>query len=74
MWYEINENCRVFAYKYFQRNMCFVGMRMSMSQKPRLVNKLGELRENQAQADYGELGELFHPDITGYLILLLRIN
>lgn len=51
--------------------MCF-GMRMS--QKPRLVNKLGELRENQAEADYGKLGELIHPDITGYLILLLRIN
>lgn len=37
-------------------------------------NKLGELRENQAQADYVKLGELIHPDITGYLIILLRIN
>lgn len=51
--------------------MCF-GMRMS--QKPRLVNELGELRENQSQADYGKIDELIHPDITGYLIILLRIN
>lgn len=45
-----------------------------MGQKPRLVNKLGELRENQAQADHGKLGELIHHDITGYLVLLLRVN